>query len=226
MNPSVRSDGVTWDPAARATRQGAAVVMWRSTSPRYGGCDDALMPPPRSDRQQATVDALLDAALAHLRERGDDGLTVRSVAERAGVTHTTGYAYFSSRDHLIASLYLRQVQAADAPTIDPDAPVGERVSAALAGPGRAAIADPALARAGLGALFADESDVAVVRDELGAHVVARIRAALGPGVPSSVVEALSLAYSGAMLQASMGYLPFGAVVDRLAAIATALTPDA
>lgn len=224
MNPSVRSDGVTWEPAARATRQGAAVVMWRSTPSRYGGWYDCSVPPTRSDRQQATVDALLDAALAHLRERGDDGLTVRSVAERAGVTHTTGYAYFSSRDHLVASLYWRQVQAGPEEPIDPADPVGARVAAALAGPGRAAIADPALARAGLGALFADEPAVAVVRDDLGAHVVARIRAALGPEATPLAVEALALAYSGAMLQASMGYLPFGTVVERLAAVAEALTP--
>lgn len=178
----------------------------------------------RSERQQATVDALLDAALAHLRERGDDGLTVRAVAERAGVTHTTGYAYFSSRDHLVASLYWRQVRAAAEPPIDPDAAVGARVAAALSGPGQAAIADPALARAGLGALFTDEPAVVAVRDELGAHVLGRIRAALGPGADPLAVDALSLAYSGAMLQASMGYLPFAAVVDRLAALAEALSP--
>jgi AcrR family transcriptional regulator len=188
-----------------------------------GGCDDGRVPVPRTPRQQATIDALLDAALAHLRQRGDDGLTVRAVAERAGVTHTTGYAYFSSRDHLVASLYQRQVAAQGEEPIDPEAPVGTRVASALAGPGRAATADPALARAGLGALFADEPAVAVVRDELGAHVVERIRAALGPGADPRSVDALSLAYSGAMLQASMGYLPFAEVVDRLAGLAEALT---
>lgn len=182
------------------------------------------MTPPWSERQQATVDALLDAALAHLRHRGDDGLTVRAVAERAGVTHTTAYAYFDSRDHLVASLYQRQVAAQGTDPIEADGPVGDRVRAALAGPGRAASADPALARAGLGALFTDEPAVVAVRDALGAHVVERIGAALGPDATPLAVEALSLAYSGAMLQASMGYLPFTAVVDRLAALAEALTP--
>ena len=187
--------------------------------------DDGTVTPLRSERQQATVDALLDAALTHLRQRGDDGLTVRAVAERAGVTHTTAYAYFDSRDHLIATLYQRQVDAQDTDPIDPDAPVGDRVRTALAGPGRAASADPTLARAGLGALFTDEPAVVAVRDALGTHVVARIVAALGPGATPLAIEALSLAYSGAMLQASMGYLPFAAVVDRLATLAEALTPD-
>lgn len=170
-----------------------------------------------------TADALLDAALAHLRQRGPAGLTVRAVAERAGLTHTTAYAYFSSRDHLVASLYWRQVRAEGDGAVDPAAPVGARVAAALGGPGRVAAADPALARAGLTALVADEPAVGAVRDELGVHVVGRIRAALGPDARPLVVDSLALAYTGAMLQASMGYLPFAAVVDRLAALAEALT---
>ena len=109
--------------------------------------------PARSERQQATVDAVLDAALDHLRSQGQDGLTVRAVAERAGVTHTTAYAYFTSRDHLVAELYWRQVRAEPSAPVDPGAAVGRRVAAALAGPGRVATSDPALARAGQGALF-------------------------------------------------------------------------
>jgi AcrR family transcriptional regulator len=186
--------------------------------------------PPRSERQQATVDALLDAALAQLRERGADGLTVRAVAERAGVTHTTGYAYFGSRDHLVASLWWRQVRAADEVTagarsgaVAPDAPLRDRVAAALAGPSGVATADAALARAAQASLLADEPAVAAVRDELGADVVARLRTALGPDADRATVEATSLAYTGAMLQASMGYLPFAEVPDRIAALATALT---
>lgn len=176
----------------------------------------------RSDRQQATVDAVLDAALAHLRDRGADGLTVRAVAERAGVTHTTAYAYFTSRDHLVAELYWRQVRDEPAEPVDPDAAVGRRVAAALAGPGRVATADPALARAGQGALFSTEPAVAAVRDALGAHVVACIRRALGDDPDAMVVDSLSLAYTGAMLQAGMGYLRFADVVDKLAALADAL----
>lgn len=149
---------------------------------------------------------------------------MRAVAERAGVTHTTAYSYFSSREHLVASLYWRQVQAEPDERVDPDAPVGDRLRAALAGPGRAAGADPALARAGLHSLFADEPAVVAVRDELGVHVVGRIRSALGPHADPVMVDALSLAYSGAMLQASMGYLPFATVVDRLAVLADRLSP--
>jgi AcrR family transcriptional regulator len=176
----------------------------------------------RTGPQRSTEDALLDAALAHLRERGVDGLTVRAVAERAGVTHTTGYAYFSSLDHLVAAVFLRQVRAMPDESADPGAPVADRVAAALGPPSRAAADDPALARAGQRALFADEPAVAHLRDELGAHLVDRIRAALGPAADPVVVDQLLTAYSGAMLQASLGYLPFAAVPERLAALADRL----
>ncbi len=178
---------------------------------------------PRSGPQRATEDALLDAALAHVREHGTEGLTMRAVAERAGVTHTTGYAYFSSLDHLVAAVFLRQVRAMPDDPVPAGDAVAERVRAALGPPSRAAAADPALARAGQRALFADEAAVAALRHELGAHIVGRLRAALGEGAEAEVVDALLTAYSGAMLQASLGYLPFAEVPARLAALATRLT---
>lgn len=185
---------------------------------------DAPRPPARTARQQATVDVLLDAALAHLRSHGDDGLTVRAVATRAGVTHTTAYAYFSSRDHLVAEAYRRRVREVPVAAPDLDRPLGQRVRAAVAGPGLAAADDPALARAALTALLSEEPAVAEIRDALGRDVAARLEAAVGPGADPELVEALAIAFSGAMLQAGMGYFPFSGVVDRLGAIADRLDP--
>lgn len=176
----------------------------------------------RTGPQRSTEDALLDAALAHLRARGVEGLTVRAVAERAGVTHTTGYAYFSSLDHLVAAVFLRQVRAMPDEGIAADAALGARVAAALGPPSRAAADDPALARAGQRALFADDAAVAALRDDLGAHLAGRLAVALGPDTAPDVVDHLLTAYSGAMLQASLGYLPFAEVPERLAALADRL----
>src|SRR5664280_773474 len=64
-----------------------------------------------SERQSATVLALLDAGLEEVGEVGFEKLTVRSVAQRAGVTHTTAYSYFTSKSHLISELHWRQTQA-------------------------------------------------------------------------------------------------------------------
>lgn len=176
----------------------------------------------RSPRQQATVDALLDAALAQLDEGDGEGLTVRAVAARAGVTHTTAYAYFSTREHLVAAVYWRAVAAVPAPVAAPGADLATRVGAALDGPTRVAADHPALARAGLTALLADTPAVAAIRAELGADVAARLGAALGADATPVLVESLATAYTGAMLQAGMGTYPFTAVPERMAALAALL----
>lgn len=49
-------------------------------------------------------EALLDAAEALLSKRGIEGLTLREVARRAGVSHGAPYHHFTSRDALLAAL--------------------------------------------------------------------------------------------------------------------------
>ena len=48
--------------------------------------------------------ALLDAALAILRERGPDALTLRGVARAAGVSQTAPYRHFADRAALVAGV--------------------------------------------------------------------------------------------------------------------------
>ncbi|HLH28588.1 MAG TPA: helix-turn-helix domain-containing protein, partial [Acidimicrobiales bacterium] len=55
-----------------------------------------------TERQAEVVADLVRAAAAEVDEAGYDGLTVRSVARRAGVAPATAYHYFSSKDHLLA----------------------------------------------------------------------------------------------------------------------------
>ena len=78
-----------------------------------------------SERQSATVASLLDAGLEEVREVGFDKLTIRSVAQRAGVTHTTAYSYFTSKAHLIAELHWRQTQAMPMPEVAADTSRGD-----------------------------------------------------------------------------------------------------
>ena len=170
-------------------------------------------------RRAATVDALLDAGVAELGDIGYDTLTLRSVATRAGVTHTTAYEYFSTKAALVAEVFVRRLGDLPPPPIDPHQPVAERVTAALSGPSLLLADDPALASAALAALLDGDPEVVRLRTRVGALLTARLEEALGPDGDPAVVEAMLLAFSGAMLQAGMGYFDYDGVVRRMARLA-------
>ena len=61
---------------------------------------------PRNRRQEETFRKVLTAGIEMLRESSYADLTVRAVAARAKVAPATAYTYFSSKNHLIAEVYL------------------------------------------------------------------------------------------------------------------------
>ena len=65
---------------------------------------------PRNRRQEETFRKVLAAGIEMLREKSYADLTVRAVAARAKVAPATAYTYFSSKNHLIAEVYLDLVQ--------------------------------------------------------------------------------------------------------------------
>jgi AcrR family transcriptional regulator len=175
-----------------------------------------------TERQGATVDALVTAGLEVLRSDGYDDLTLRSVAARAGVTHTTAYAYFSSKEHLVAEIFWRRLRSVPMTDPAPDAPLADRITRALEVPVRRLTDDPALAQSGLAALLTADPDVDRLRTEVGADLFSRIATALGDDADPAVVEAVLLVFSGAMLQAGMGYFDYSGVVRRIASVAALL----
>ena len=180
-------------------------------------------------RQQRTVDRLLDATQAELHEVGLDALTVRTVAQRAGVSAATAYTYFTSRDHLFAQLFLRHLLGN---------PVPEATEAEGAGAGgtrdvvrrltaltRAMATDlaeaPELAAAATRALLGTDPAVQRLRLAIGTEYVRRFRRALGQRADEGLLETLVLTYLGALLQAGMGgatYLQMADQLDRAIAV--------
>lgn len=55
------------------------------------------------------MDAVLDAATELVADRGPNAVTVRAIAERAGVNHALVHRYFGSKDDLIGAVIEREV---------------------------------------------------------------------------------------------------------------------
>jgi len=177
--------------------------------------------PPRrraSARAADTVERLVASAEYQIRA-GVEDLSVRSVARGAGVAPATAYTYFSSLDHLVAEVFWRRLDRLSTTPIDRRRGPGHRAGAALADIGRLVADDPGLAAACTSALLGTDPDTARVRDRIGAAIHLRLSDALGDDATPTTLLALELAYAGAMLQASMGYLDYHEWSDRLVEVA-------
>jgi AcrR family transcriptional regulator len=166
------------------------------------------------DRQIETVERLLAAGAEELAEVGHDALTIRSVAARAGVSPATAYTYLASKNHLFAELFLRRLldePEADASGADPVA----RVQALTRAMAAMLASAPALAAAVTPALLGSDPDVARLRVRIGTEFLRRFGVALGRPADDDLVDALNLAFSGAMLQAGMGVLTYDELGNRL-----------
>jgi AcrR family transcriptional regulator len=170
-------------------------------------------------RQAETVERLLEAGEVELREVGHDGLTVRTVASRAGVSPATAYTYFASRNHLFAELFLRHLVTDPGERRDGGSPV-DRVQAVTRHLADQLAGAPELAAAATLALLGTDPEVERLRVVIGTEFVRRFTDAIGEGADPRVVEALVLAFSGALLQAGMGLMTYTEMGQRLDDVAT------
>jgi AcrR family transcriptional regulator len=170
---------------------------------------------PRNRRQEETFRKVLAAALETMRETTYADLSVRSVAARAKVAPATAYTYFSSKNHLIAEVYLDLVRQVPYFT-DVNEAMPVRVEKALRSMVLAVADEPDLAAACTTALMSG-SDPAVraVRDRIGAEIHRRIRSALGPDADPRVVSALEMTFFGALVNAGSGAFTYRQTADRL-----------
>ena len=172
-----------------------------------------------SPRQAGVVMQLVQATAEEVEDVGYTGLTVRNVARRAGVAPATAYTYFSSKDHLLAEVLWRRMEAL------PPVPPAERVPVAvrLTDTVRAMVMftseSPALVDACTVALLSPNPDVKHLRDRIGLQIHRRLAAALGAGVDPLVVRVLETSFMGSLLAAGMGHMPFTDIPEVLAGAA-------
>ncbi|GAB2626130.1 TetR/AcrR family transcriptional regulator [Nocardioides ginkgobilobae] len=175
-------------------------------------------------RRAETLERLLEAGAEELRAVGHEALTVRTVAARAGVSPATAYTYVASKNHLFAELFWRYLDA------ERPEPTGTDALARLRSTTRALCehmaAAPELAAAVTPALLSSDPDVERLRLRIGGEFLARFAVAIGDDVPrdrvDAVLEALVMAFSGALLQSGMGLIAYTDLADRLDPVVAAI----
>ncbi len=179
---------------------------------------------PRNRRQEETFRKVLDAGMAMLRESSYEDLTVRAVAARAKVAPATAYTYFSSKNTLIAEIYLDLVRKVPFFT-DVNDTRRARVQQALRSLALVIADEPEFAAACTTALLSNDAAVHQVRDQIGAEIHRRIKLALGPRADARIVAALEMTYYGALVHAGSGTLTYLQVADRIEYIVGLLVED-
>ena len=172
-----------------------------------------------SERQAEVMERLIAAAAEEAEDRPYGDISVRTIAKRAGVAPATAYTYFSGKDHLLAEVLWRRMQASPS-LVDLTLPLSDRVADTVRTMGFGAMGSSAVAVCTT-ALLGDGPDVKRVRSRLGAEITRRLESALGGGEDPAVLNVLQVTYTGALLSAGMGHLAFDAV-PTLMAEATAL----
>ncbi|MGE2735702.1 TetR/AcrR family transcriptional regulator [Mycolicibacterium vaccae] len=182
-------------------------------------------PARRNRRQEETFRKVLAAGLEMLRESSYADLTVRAVAARAKVAPATAYTYFSSKNHLIAEIYLDLVQKVEYYTDVNDSTV-DRVEKTLRAMALTVADEPEVAAACTTALLSgNDTTVRAVRDRIGAEIHRRIRAAVGPDADPRTLAALEMTFFGALVNAGSGAYTYHQIADRLSYVVGLIVGD-
>ncbi|MDA4106393.1 TetR family transcriptional regulator [Mycolicibacterium holsaticum] len=170
---------------------------------------------PRNRRQEETFRKVLAAGMEMLRESSYADLTVRAVAARAKVAPATAYTYFSSKNHLIAEVYLDLMRQVPYFT-DVNESRLVRVEKTLRSMALMVADEPEVAAACTTALLGgNDPSVRSVRERIGAEILRRIRSAMGPDADPRMLSALEMTFFGALVNAGSGAFTYRQIADRL-----------
>jgi AcrR family transcriptional regulator len=164
--------------------------------------------------QAEKLSRLLEAAGELLEEMGHEQMTVRMVAARAGVAPATAYTYFSSKDHLFAEMFWRLLDSSPTPSVGRGS-AARRVERAAVHLTEVICGSPALAAAVTKSLLGSDPEVERCRRSIGALWVQRFGEALGDQATGDLVETLTCAFTGALLEAGMGIRSYGQLPEQV-----------
>ncbi|OBI79540.1 TetR/AcrR family transcriptional regulator [Mycobacterium sp. E740] len=180
---------------------------------------------PRNRRQEETFRKVLAAGVQMLRESSYADLTVRAVAARAKVAPATAYTYFSSKNHLIAEVYLDLMRQVPYFT-DVNEDKVTRVEKTLRAMALMVADEPEVAAACTTALLSGtDAAVRTVRDRIGAEIHRRIRSAMGPDADPRALAALEMTFFGALVNAGSGVFTYHQIADRLSYVVGLILGD-
>ncbi|QFS93766.1 Transcriptional regulator, TetR family [Mycobacterium sp. THAF192] len=168
---------------------------------------------------------MLSAGIEMLRESSYADLTVRAVAARAKVAPATAYTYFSSKNHLIAEVYLDLIRKVDYFT-DVNDTTSSRVEKTLRAMALTVADEPEVAAACTTALLSgNDAAVRTVRERIGGEIHRRIRAAVGPDPDPRTLAALEMTFFGALVNAGSGAFTYHQIADRLSYVVGLIVGD-
>ncbi|MDT5193638.1 MAG: hypothetical protein QOF88_2048 [Mycobacterium sp.] len=170
--------------------------------------------PHRKRSHEDTARKVLDAAIELLQEQPRVELTMRAVAARASVPTATAYNYFSSKNALIAQVYLELLRTVP-PCIDPTLSAASRVTVVLRRVATIVAEDSAMASTCAIVMLGDEPDLKRTRTEIEYQIYRLVSSALGPKARPGIASTLMLAYSGALLHRGTGARSRAQLTDRL-----------
>ncbi|QNJ90078.1 TetR/AcrR family transcriptional regulator [Mycolicibacterium fluoranthenivorans] len=162
----------------------------------------------------ATADRLLDSAILALRELPLTDVSLGAIAKQAGVPESAAAELFPSVSDVIVDICLRRIRGVDIAT---DATSGSvtRVTAQLTSAILLVAEEPAVAAA-CASVFLDPGQAGQrARDVIGFEIHRLIVSASGPWAWPEVRTTLELAFTGTLIQAAMGAMPYDVAVDRL-----------
>jgi AcrR family transcriptional regulator len=161
---------------------------------------------------------VLDATVDLLREVPYSGITMRSIAKRARVSHGEICAYFRSKDAIVAEIYLERLRAAPL-VVDVEQSARARIAAQFSQLVMLLADEPGIAAACSSALICDEPSVRAIRQRIHAELQRR------SGAWPEVAETLEFGLLGALVQASCGSGTFTENADDLASVVAVVLPD-